>query len=530
MATRFTGWEENPTNNFYNLANQTGDTITVSYQDASFVPNSSSAQDTLALGAVNIDLTPGYAETIVQGSVRFTFGGRTYIDRSGQLYYDIDPLTGAGTFGGTLDYASGIATLTAWVGGATNAVTVESLMTTMNFMPVEEAVFKIAIAPVKTGSFSMRCVPADGGDQIAATSDASGAINTADMVGTLDHDSGVAHIRFGAWVVASGNEGEWWYDPANVVDGNIFKPRHVYADTIFYNAVGFSYLPLSSEILGLNPVRLPADGRVPVYQPGDVVVVLHDQITSGTYSSLSTLDLGRGRLAKLSVKDAARQPLDIAKYTADLDTGIITFGDLAGISQPLTITDRIEDMAVLSDVQITGTLTLSKALTHNFPVDETLVSNAIIYGTLYARTSIPFDQQTWTNEWSDVLIGSGVAAQYNHTQYPMLVNNASAIQERWVLIFASATTVNVIGENVGQILTGVSIGADIAPINPNTAEPYFTIPAQGWGAGWSAGNVLRFNTYGANAPAWIVQAIGQGEATDTDHTFCVEVRGDIDTP
>jgi hypothetical protein len=259
------------------------------------------------------------------------------------------------------------------------------------------------------------------------------------------------------------------------------------------------------------------------------VVVLNDQTTTGTFTSLGTTDLGRVRLAKAIVRDYGGNPLDVAKYSINLDTGIITWGDLSGVSQPLTIVDRIEDMAVLTDVQITGQLALSQPLSHDFPLNGTLVANAVIWGTLYARTSIPFDQQTWTNVWSDTLIGSSVSAQYNNTSYPIQVDNLSAIQERWVIVFTSSTVFNVTGEHVGQIVTGGNTSTDTAPINPNTGLPYFTIPYQGWGSGWSSGNVLRFNTYAANAPAWVIQAIGQGEATDDDYTFCLEVRGDIDT-
>jgi hypothetical protein len=521
------GYTEAATDSYYKADGGPGGDIKVAYRKTA---DYTAAQEVMTLDQIQLDLTPGYAEDIVQGSVRFTLGGRTYIDRQGQLYYGIDPTTGAGTFAGTIDYSTGIATLSAWATNASNSSALQSLLTTQNFTPVDKAVFRVPVAPVKVGVFSVRAVPVDGGGEITGTADNTGAIKTADMDGYIEYETGVATILFGAWITAAGNEGEWWYDPAGVrADGKIFKPRHVYADTILFNAVSYTYLPLSSAILGLDPVRLPADGRVPIYAPGDVAVVLHDQTTAGTYTSASQTNLGRGRIAKLSVRDLAGQLLDVAKYSADLDTGIITWGDLTGVSQPLTIVDRIEDMAVLTDVQITGTLTLSQPLTHDFPQAGTLVANAIIYGTLYARTSIPFDQQTWTNVWDDNPIGSGVAAQYNNTQYPIAVNNASAIQERWALIFTSSTAFNVVGEHAGQIATG-TIGTDTAPINPNTNEPYFTIPAAGWGAGWSAGNVLRFNTYSNNAPTWIIQAIGQGEATDTDYTFCLEFRGDIDTP
>jgi hypothetical protein len=185
-------------------------------------------------------------------------------------------------------------------------------------------------------------------------------------------------------------------------------------------------------------------------------------------------------------------------------------------------------MAVLSDVQITGQLSLSQPLTHAFPIEKTLVASAVVYGTIYARTSVPFDQQTWTNVWNDVLIGSSVAAQYNNTQFPIIVTNASCIAESWIALFTSATSFNLVGKNVGQIITGSLIANNAAPINPNTGEPYFTIPAGGWGGGWASGNVLRFNTYAANVPVWVIQAIAQGVATSTDYTLALELRGDID--
>ncbi len=486
-------------------------------------------EESLTLEQIQIDVTPDSNEAIVPGSFAAEYGGKHYFDRQGQLYYDIDRVTGAGIFAGTFDYSTGFATLTNWIGGAANSGLLKSLLTDVNYAPVDQVVFRIAVAPVKVGSLSIRAVPEDGGGQITASAASDGAILSAEMDGYIEYETGVVNIRFGAWVTAAGNEGEWWYSAGAVVNGQIFKPRHVFADTIFYNAVSQVNLPLSAEILGLNPVRLPSDGRVPIYAPGDVVVVLNDQETTGTYSNGTQLDLGRVRLAKVQVRDSGNNKILESAYNVNLDTGIIDWVDLAGISQPLTITDRIEDMAVISDVQITGELALSQPLSHDFPLIGTLVANAIIYGDLFARTSIPFDQKTWTDEWSDQLIGSDTVAQYNNSGFPIDTDNASTIQEDWVIIFTSATLFNVIGRNVGQIATG-NTSSNTAPINPNTLAPYFTIPSEGWGSGWSAGNVLRFKTFACNVPAWLIEAISQGPETDPDYSFCLEFRGDIDTP
>jgi len=488
-------------------------------------------QEVYTSDKIILDLTQGYGETIVSGSVRFNLGNKAYIDRLGSLYHSINSSTGAGTFAGTIDYSSGRCEITDWTPGTSNSLVVESLLTTFQSSPVSQMVFRIPNAPIKSQSLQIRVVPVEGGGELTAVSAADGTITDTDIGGYIDYESGLVELNFGGKIVAAGNETEWWYDAAAVDgEGNIFKPRMVFADTMLYNATAQSFLPLDESILGLNPVRLPQDGRIPVYADGDVVVVLHDQITGGTFTNGTQTDLGRVRLSKVTVKDAAGNNIDSAKYSVDLDTGIIEWIDLSGVSQPISITDRIEDMSVLTDVQITGKLTLSQPLTHDFPQDETLVSNAVIFGDKFAHTTIPFDQQTWTNEWSDAVIGSTVIANYNNSQFPIAVDNASCIQERWAIIFDSSNTVDVIGENVGQILSGVSIASDIAPVNPNTGQAYFTIPLDGWGSGWSSGNVVRFNTNAANAPSWIIQSVGQGEETDSDYNFCVEVRGDIDTP
>jgi hypothetical protein len=47
---------------------------------------------------------------------------------------------------------------------------------------------------------------------------------------------------------------------------------------------------------------------------------------------------------------------------------------------------------------------------------------------------------------------------------------------------------------------------DDPPINPATARPYFTIPAHGWGAGWTAG---RFYAHPLNEP--LPRALGTPE-------------------
>jgi hypothetical protein len=83
-------------------------------------------------------------------------------------------------------------------------------------------------------------------------------------------------VRFGTVVTAAGNESEPWFDAENVrQDGKIFRPEPVAASSLRYSAVAYSYLPLDADLLGIDPVRLPSDGRVPIFRPGGFAVVGH---------------------------------------------------------------------------------------------------------------------------------------------------------------------------------------------------------------------------------------------------------------
>ena len=101
-----------------------------------------------------------------------------------------------------------------------------------------------------------------------------------------------------------------------------------------------------------------------------------------------------------------------------------------------------------------------------------------------------------------------------------------ALTERWIVRFTNNTSFEVIGENVGVIATG-NTSADCAPNNPATGVPYFRLPALGWGNGWATGNVLRFNTIGAQFPVWVVRTVQQGPESVPDDNFTLLIRGDV---
>lgn len=502
----------------------------------------SAVEETFTPGAITFDLTDGYAETIVQGSVRFRLGGRTYIDRLGSLYHSIDTATGSGVAAGSLSYQTGKVTLLDWAPSAANTIDLRSLVTEMNVDPIDEVTFRIPVIPVRSGSVQVRAVPTEFPHEASAimtTADANGRFNNEYMFGVVDYQTGVVRIKFGQklTVTPEVSSKPWYNEDASFVEfgvKKVVKPRFVYADTVLYNAVAYTYMPLAADVLGLDPVRLPSDGRVPIFRQGDVAVVHNTQDIAFPTSPVpgvgTTLDVGRDRLSYIKVYDANNVPVDPTMYNVDLEDGIVVLNSnyvQGSLVLPLRAEHRIEDMSLISDVQINGQLALTRPLTHAFPSPGSFVSSALIFGDLQARAHSKFSQESWTSVWQDTPIGNPILAQYNDVLYPIQVSNRGAAEEKWALIFTSSTAFRIVGRSIGQIGTG-DINLDIAPINPATGVPYFTLRALGWGSGWVAGNVLRFNTAAANYPLWLARTVLQGPATAQDDSFQVQIRGDID--
>lgn len=515
-------------NTAYTFPDGEGGWVDVTYRNN----NSAQAQNaTLTAQALRIDVTPGFAEAILEGSMRFTLGGSTYVDRQGLLYRNPDPETGAGIQAGTIDYSNGLAVLADWAAGQAAQPVLQSLATSFSAQSVDAVTFRTPGAPVAPGSLYLSANTVTG-RRIEATADGDGYFTTTDMDGRVNFQTGVATVRFGRKVTAAGNEGQPWYDAEAVgEDGKIWRPLSVVADTIRFNCVVFSYLPLDADIIGLDPVRLPSDGRVPFIRTGNIVVV-HSTRKSAFPLGVSAgqqLNTGRERLAHAHVEDKDGKQLAQALYSVNLDSGVVTLAsplNLTGYVEPLYVVHRIEDMSLVSDVEISGRLRLARPLSHAYDAADTLVSSALIIGDLWARYTNLFDQKTWTNKWQDYVDGDQSTAQYNDTDYPIQVTNRATLQERWAIIFSSSTNFVLVGEHVGQIAAG-DVNTDLAPINPNNGQPYFRLDRRGWGAGWAGGNVLRFTTQAAAYPLWVIRTILQSVAAQETDKFELQLRGNV---
>jgi hypothetical protein len=508
-----------------------GTTLTAHYVPNSAEPAAKTGSTTLT--TLTVDLTTVTNDDIIANSIKFTFAGTDYIDRAGSVYRAHSNLTDSATLAGSIDYQTGLATLTDWVGGS-NTLALEGMVTTPGAAYTTAVFFRTPGAPLATGQFQISAVTRNG-ESITGSANNNGEIIAEWIFGKIDWLSGVGAVRFGKKLLDStlpaAAKAETWYNAANIDgDGNIWCPLLVKPETIKFNAVLVTYIPLDADILGVETVRLPQDGRVPVYRIGNVGVVHNTQniTVSNPAVAGSVHDCGRTLLSYAKVFDANGLPIPTAKYTNNLDAGTLTFAnplDLTGYAQPLRIEHRIEDMALITDVQITGQVQLMKPVRHAFPANTSYLSSALVIGDLQARVNNLFDQGTWASVFSDTLSGSAATSSYNDVLYPMVVTNAGTIQERWALVFTGTTAFNCYGEYSGLVAQG-STGVEFAPINPLTNVPYFTINYLGWGAGWTAGNVLRFNTIAANYPLWLARTTLQAEPTVYSDNFKLQIRGD----
>lgn len=512
-------------------------TIYAKYRDSSGVNQSS----TIAVAdKLRLDLSSGYDEQILTGSARFRVGNDTFLDRDGQLYRNVDPSNNSGIASGSIQYGTGQVEIESWTPNGDNTVRLDSLTTTTDLPPMNQVSFRTPVIPIRPQSLTVVVASLEHG-QLTLTTDENGVIETSLAHGKINHDTGFVDIYFyDKTEITEANRAEIttkdWYDARMEYEeaGKTYINVPVWIDgsSVRYNAIAYTYIPLDSEILGLSATRLPLDGRVPIFRVGDIGIVSSSktqELPSHIAGQIYNLNHQRISWCELEDSQGTKVPFDM--YVVDYDYGKVTLnGDfsLNTLVAPLTARYRYQDMGLIRDVQISGQLTFTKPLTHNYDAADTIVGSALVIGDMQSRYTRKFVQQTWNNAWADEATGSGISANYNDALYPITVTNNGAIQERWAIVFTGNETFYCVGEYSGRLTLSGSISVDYAPLNPVTGAPYFVIKKEGWGVGWANGNVLRFNTIAANFPVWVIRTVKQSEPAVLSDQFQIMLRGDID--
>jgi hypothetical protein len=160
------------------------------------------------------------------------------------------------------------------------------------------------------------------------------------------------------------------------------------------------------------------------------------------------------------------------------------------------------EVATVTRVGWDGYLTLSAPLANSYGTSTT-VHGLCPVGDVAATVDTLISQRTWTRVFADVAIGPTEPALHDGT---ITVSNSGAIEQRWACVFGlDPTQFDLYGEGLGFVVAG-NTSTNLAPINPSTGQPYFTLPASGWNTP-AIGNAYRFNTHGSLAPEalWITR-------------------------
>lgn len=271
-------------------------------------------------------------------------------------------------------------------------------------------------------------------------------------------------------------------------------------------------------------------GQLECVRAGDQAVLWdEDETAPDTVANLDTTDCGRTDLAQATVVDANGD--EIARFlkygevpagvgcTANLTTGIITYTDVSGFAQPVTVRHRIaETVGIQSLDGLTATLT--GALSRAFPATSKLTTLAP-YGDMQTSLGVMFSQQAWTKTFSDSLIGSAAPTMYSGS---VGLTNDGAEADRYACVFTTSTQFNFISEKFGQIATG-NRGTDFTPLNPINSQPLCTLYAAAWGT-TGVGNVLRFNTTGSYGRTWALRSVYPSTETGSD-SVVLRLRGGV---
>ncbi len=119
---------------------------------------------------------------------------------------------------------------------------------------------------------------------------------------------------------------------------------------------------------------------------------------------------------------------------------------------------------------------------------------------VYAREE---DVTPTVEDWTETADGDG---EYDEAGSPLELHNVGTIDDDWTITFTSETAFEIAGLISGVVGTG-NVSGDAAPINADTATPYFTLPAAGWSGTWAADDTVTFTTRPAAIPFWLVQHV-----------------------
>lgn len=521
------------TDRFYFLD---GADVEVNYMDSLTARNVSLAHTIESLSLRMPNNTGG--SKIIDGSVEFHLNHLKYRDSGGILKHTYQD-DGTSQQAGIINYVGGIATVTDWSTGA-NSVTVNRITTKENQPPITEITFRTPLSPILQGQMFLEAYTEDN-QRLELTVDNNSKFSGSNLAhGKFYYNDGVAVLKFYEKLQDNATtQAEPWYSSSLVYSEGgvnyVNKPIYVKPESVVYTATATKFTPLDKSVIGVDPARLPLDGRIPFIQRGDYTLITEDL----TYPLASpapnkSYDTGIVRQTDITIMDGSGKELALTDINANLDAGTFELTNsflTSNYTLPLTATIRISDLGVATNVDISGRITINQNISHNYTANAFVSSVLVNNGNqgLQVKAYNFFTQKSWDNVFADTPRNTRANIQYNDSAFPPIVSNRSTPTDRLAFVFKSATTVDVIAEELGTLATNVSITQDVVVMNPVTGHPMIKLFAQGWSGGGEINNVLRLNLQSVNKQIWLGSAIQPHNGNNSDvYDYQIEHLADTD--
>lgn len=298
---------------------------------------------------------------------------------------------------------------------------------------------------------------------------------------------------------------------------------------------------------GLSTLAFPLSGEVPVVQKNDLILLsdrrkytLQTGITASDTEIYLVDVLGFPpefpNPCKIRIGDEEMLVQSIADNKLTIASGGRGYNSTSAVIHEggvsvflLTINKELLPV----DYVMYDSVGFGNVCAHNYSAGA-IISNVLLKGNLYAKLSGFHNQESWdlvTWVSADEYTGNPAGGTYDFTTYPMGVTNEGAETDRFILrvVNASPLTVDVYKEASGVIATDVLATAPIAPNNPNTNAPYFTLAPGGWGSNWNIGNILSLDFEGADPPVVVIRSVDAKASDSTNDSAVIGVKGYVST-
>lgn len=294
--------------------------------------------------------------------------------------------------------------------------------------------------------------------------------------------------------------------------------------SLYYNATEFYKTLPPADIFGLDPLRIPNDGLVPIFTRWGVCAIQHTQyqlVSSPAPGQTKTI---RANTRFVDITDATNKslwtPTD-THFAVNLATNTVTINsNFATFTAPFTLSETIGELGLITTVN-DESLVLASGTTREYPLNST-ISSVLKMGDLQAYVGPVRDTSGWLGDWGND--GNAAVGNLNVAAYPIEVTNDGAINEDWAIIFVTTTAFRLVGRSVGEVATGDTLN-DFVPMNALVAKPYFIIRQEAFGAGWNPGEAIRFFTFAAAKPAMLVRVVESGHSNITNDRTLISFRG-----